>query len=85
MTAMRIIPAFNEFKDRHARFNLSFEVTANRAIRIRRVVKKLSLMGLSKQSPTEPIEGRAPAASQHSPKASEVYWVDSNGRRNITF
>src|SRR5271156_1759069 len=49
------------------------------------VAKKLSHMALSKQSPTEPIEGLTPACAQRLPKANEVYWVDSNGRRNITF
>ena len=28
MAAMRVVPAFDEFKDRHARFYLSFEMTA---------------------------------------------------------
>src|SRR3984893_13080105 len=39
------------------------------------VAKKLSHMALSKQSPTEPIEGRTPASAQRLPKASEVYWL----------
>src|ERR1700744_45266 len=39
-------------------------------------------MALSKQSPTEPIEGRTPASAQRMPKASAVYWVNSNGRRD---
>src|SRR6266852_8814189 len=49
------------------------------------VAKKLSHIALSRQSPTEPIEGRTPASRQRWPKASEVYWADSNGRRNIRF
>src|SRR6266852_99809 len=49
------------------------------------VAKKLSHIALSKQPPTEPIEGRTPASRQRWPKASEVYWADSNGRRNIRF
>ena len=48
------------------------------------VAKKLSHIALSKQSPTEPIEGRTPASRQRWPKASEVYWVNSNGRRNTS-
>lgn len=39
------------------------------------VAKKLSHMALSKQSPTDPVEGRIRAARQRIPKASEVYWV----------
>jgi hypothetical protein len=39
-----------------------------------RVAKKLSHIALSKQSPTEPIEGRTPACLQRWPKAIEVYW-----------
>jgi hypothetical protein len=31
-------------------------------------------MALSKQSPTEPIEGRTLASRQRWPKAIEVYW-----------
>lgn len=37
------------------------------------VAKKLSASALSKHSPTEPIEGRTPAAWQRWPKATEVY------------
>src|SRR5229473_4703463 len=37
-----------------------------------RVAKKLSHIALSKQSPTEPIEGRTPASRQRWPKAIEV-------------
>src|SRR6266404_7928983 len=48
------------------------------------VAKKLSHIALSKQSPTEPIDGRTPASRQRRPKAIEVYWVDSNGRRNTS-
>ena len=38
------------------------------------VAKKLSHIAWSKQSPTDPIEGRTPAARQRCPNASEVYW-----------
>jgi hypothetical protein len=37
------------------------------------VAKKLSAIALSKQSPTEPIEGRTPACWQRVPNAIEVY------------
>ncbi len=37
------------------------------------VAKKLSHRALSYASPTEPIEGRIPAASQRWPNAIEVY------------
>ncbi len=37
------------------------------------VAKKLSHIALSKQSPTEPIEGRTPASRQREPNAIEVY------------
>src|SRR3954467_2810530 len=47
-----------------------------------RVAKKLSHRALSYASPTEPIEGRTPASLQRLPKANEVYWAESNGRRN---
>src|SRR5882672_633676 len=49
------------------------------------VAKKLSHIALSKQLPTEPIEGRAPACSQRLPRANEVYCADSNSRRNVVF
>jgi len=38
------------------------------------VAKKLSQSALSKQSPTDPIDGRTPASSHRLPKAIEVYW-----------
>jgi hypothetical protein len=47
------------------------------------VAKKLSHMALSYASPTEPIEGRTPASRQRWPNSIELYWLDSNGRRNI--
>ena len=46
------------------------------------VAKKLSHMALSYASPTEPIEGRTPASRQRWPNSIELYWLDSNGRRN---
>jgi hypothetical protein len=32
----------------------------------------------TKQSPTEPIEGRTPASRQRWPKARELYWLPSH-------
>jgi hypothetical protein len=46
------------------------------------LAKKLSHMALSYASPTEPIEGRTPASRQRWPNSIDVYWPDSNGRRN---
>ena len=47
-----------------------------------RVAKKLSHIALSYASPTEPIDGRTLASRQRRPNSIEVYWPDSNGRRN---
>ena len=60
MAAVRVVPPFDEVEYRHARRGLGFEAGA---------IKELALEGgketlaqtLSKQSPTEPIEGRTPA------------------------
>ena len=84
MAAMRIVPTLDEFEDRYARFYWGFEAAAVEQFTFERG-EELSHIALSKQSPTEPIEGRTPASRQRWPKASEVYWADSNGRRNIRF
>jgi hypothetical protein len=42
MAATRVIPAFNEFEDRHARFDLSFEVTAVEQFAFKRGKKTLA-------------------------------------------
>jgi hypothetical protein len=63
---------------------LSAEVAAVEQLALERSEKALA-HALSKQSPTEPIEGRTPDSRQRIPKAIDVYWPDSNGRRNITF
>jgi hypothetical protein len=68
---MGAILAFDKFEDGHARFDWGFEAAAVSSSHSR-VAKKFSHIGLSKQSPTEPIEGRTPAARQRWPKASEV-------------
>jgi hypothetical protein len=60
MAAMRVVSPFDEFEDCQARLDLSLEMTAVEQF-ASRVAKKLSHMALSKQSPTEPIDGRTPA------------------------
>ena len=72
MAAMRVIPPLDELEDCNACFDLSFEAAAVEQFAFE-VAKKLSHIALSKQSPTEPIEGRTPACSQRLPKANEVY------------
>ena len=61
VAAMRIVPALDEVEDRHPRVDLGFESTAFEQLAFQ-VAKKLSHMALSKQSPTEPIEGRTLAS-----------------------
>ena len=41
-----------------------------------------SIIALSKQSPTEPIEGSSPESIARCVNAQEVNWPDSTGRRN---
>jgi hypothetical protein len=38
------------------------------------VALELSHIALSKQSPTDPIDGRTAASAQRFPKAIDVYW-----------
>jgi len=71
---MWVIPALNEIKDHDAGFDPGLEA-AGSSNSHSRVAKKLSHMALSKQSPTDPIEGLTAASSQRRPKASEVYWL----------
>ena len=71
---MGVVPALDEIEDRDAGLGLGLEAPPAEQLHSR-VAKKLSHMALSKQSPTEPIEGRTPACSQRLPKASEVYWL----------
>jgi hypothetical protein len=84
MAAMRVVPAFDEVEDCHAGLDLGLETTPVEQLAFERGEKALA-QALSKQSPTEPIEGRTPASRQRWPKAIEVYWADSNGRRNVAF
>ena len=35
-------------------------------------------------TPTDPMDGRTPASPQRLPNASDVYWVNSTGRRNAS-
>jgi len=69
---MRIVPALDEVKDRPACLNLSFETAALEQLAFQ-VAKKLSAIAWSKQSPTQPIEGRTPACWQRVPNPIEVY------------
>jgi hypothetical protein len=71
MAAMRVVPALDEIEDRHARLDLGLERTPVK--QHSRVAKKLSHMAWSKQSPTEPMDGRTSASRQRLPKANEVY------------
>ena len=70
---MRVIPALDELEHRHARLDLSAEVAAVEQLAFGRSEK--ALVALSKQSPTEPIEGRTPDSRQRIPKAIDVYCV----------
>jgi len=69
----RVVPTFDELEHRHLRFGLCNFVRSSSSHS--KVAKKLSASALSKQSPTDPIEGRTPACRQRSPKAMEVYCV----------
>jgi hypothetical protein len=74
VTTMRVIPALDELVHRLARLGLSAEVAAVERLAFERS-EKLSHIALSKQSPTEPIEGRTPESRQRIPKAIDVYSV----------
>ena len=67
---MWIVEAFDVFEDGHLGFGLGFEPTPGQESKL---AKKLSAMALSKQSPTDPMEGRMPISRQRPPKAIEVY------------
>src|SRR6266566_1346687 len=49
-----------------------------------KVAKNDSAKALSYASPTDPIEGAMPASRHRRPKAKEVYWAESSGRRNTS-
>ena len=74
VTPMRVVPAFNELEHCHAGLDLALEPAAGRQLAFQ-VAKKLSHIALSKQSPTEPIEGRTPTSRQREPNWIEGYWV----------
>jgi hypothetical protein len=74
MAAMGVVPTLEEFEDGHARFNLGFEAAAVERFTFERGEETLAHRVIE-QSPTEPIEGRTPAARQRWPKASAVYWL----------
>jgi hypothetical protein len=83
MTALGIVAPLDELKNGHARFDRVLKRQRSSSSPSS-VAKKLSPMALSQQSPTEPIAGRTPASRQGLPKVIEGYWVNSNGRRNIS-
>lgn len=61
MPAMRVVPALDELEDGHLRLGLALEAPTIQQLAFG-VAKKLSHMALSKQSPTDPMEGRTPAS-----------------------
>ena len=81
---MGVTQAFDEIEDRHRGLDLGLETAPVEQLAFEGDEKALAY-ALSKQSPTEPIEGRTPASRQRIPKAIEVYCADSNGSRNIVF
>jgi hypothetical protein len=68
MALVRIVPALDEFKHRHVRLGLGLKKRRRASSSHSRVAKKLSHIALSKQSPTEPIEGRTPACPAARPE-----------------
>jgi hypothetical protein len=71
---MRVVPALEKFENAEAGLLRSLEAMTFQQLAFR-VAKKLSHRALSKQSPTDPIEGRTPTSRQRWPKAMEVYCV----------
>jgi hypothetical protein len=63
MAAMRVVPTLDEIEHREAGLDLGLRLWRLSSSHSR-VAKKLSHMALSKQSPTEPIDGRTPACAQ---------------------
>ena len=87
---MGVIPSLDELEDGSARLVVVVEVRAVEQLAFEGA-KKLSAMALSKQSPTEPIDGTTPHRRQRSPKAKEVDWqpwsqwgMTESGRRCST-
>ena len=74
MAPTRVVPALDELEYRHPRLDLGLEAAARQQFAFRGR-EEVSHIALSKQSPTEPIEGRTPASRQHAPNWIEVYWV----------
>lgn len=72
MAPAQIVPTLDELEDRHTglRLGLEFATVEQPAFRL---PKTLSHITLSYASPTEPMDGRAPASLQHKPKAIDVY------------
>jgi len=71
---MRVVPGLDEVEGGHLGFGLGLEATAVQQL-ASNVAKKPSHIALSKQSPTEPMEGRMQASLQRAPKAIDVYCV----------
>ena len=65
-------PGLDGLEEHHTRLDLSAEVAAVEQLAFERGEKKLSHIALSKQSPTEPIEGRTPTSQQRISKTIEV-------------
>ena len=73
MATFGVIPAFQKFKDGHARLGLSAKAAPLDEFALPSVAKKLSAIALSKQSPAVPVEVTTAISRHRLPKASEVY------------
>lgn len=68
MATMRVVPGLEKFEERGPRLGVAAETMSLEQLAFE-VARKLSQRALSKQSATEPIEGRTPSLRQRSPKA----------------
>ncbi len=75
MPPVGIVPPFNEVEHLPLRLGLRAEPLPLKQLALQRGEEALATKALSKQSPTDPMEGRTPAALHRSPKAIEVYCV----------
>ena len=73
MTAGRVVPALDELEACHAGLALGRERAPIEQLAFECGEEALATIALSKQSPTDPIEGRTLASLQRSPKATDVY------------
>ena len=78
---LRDVPALNELEYDRASLSLRVKPMLREQLALQCREERLAL-ALSKQSPTEPIDGHTPASRQRDPNAIDVYRVDSSGRRN---